>query len=77
MGVGFTIALVALGSVREILGMGSIFGISLFGPNFEPWIIMILPPGGFIMLGLLLLVFNAVKEFRAGRERKAMERGAA
>lgn len=77
MGVGFTIALVALGSVREILGMGSIFGVSLFGPNFEPWIIMILPPGGFIMLGLLLLVFNAVKEFRSGRGRGTTGREAA
>lgn len=77
MGIGFTIALVALGSVREILGMGSIFGVSLFGPNFEPWIIMILPPGGFIMLGLLLLVFNAVKEFRSGRGREATGREAA
>lgn len=77
MGIGFTIALVALGSVREILGMGSIFGVSLFGPNFEPWIIMILPPGGFIMLGLLLLVFNAVKEFRSGRGRGTTGREAA
>jgi electron transport complex protein RnfE len=64
MGFGFAIALVALGSVREILGMGSLFGVSLFGPNFEPWVIMILPPGGFLMLGLLLLFFAAVKEWR-------------
>jgi len=73
MGGGFALALFMLGSVREVLGNGSFFGISLFGPNFEPWVVMILPPGGFIMLGLLLLVFAAVKESRlkaAGREER-------
>jgi electron transport complex protein RnfE len=51
-----------LGSVREILGEGKFFGIDLFGPNFEPWVIMVLPPGGFLTLGLLLLFFNWVGE---------------
>jgi electron transport complex protein RnfE len=58
MASGFVIALFSLGAVREILGNGSIFGISLFGENFEPWIIMILPPGGFLTLGVILLFFN-------------------
>jgi Na+-translocating ferredoxin:NAD+ oxidoreductase subunit E len=58
-GTGFTIALVALGSVREVLGNGSFLGVPLFGPGFEPWIIMILPPGGFFTLGLLLLALGA------------------
>lgn len=62
MAGGFLFALLALGSVREILGNGSLFNISLFGPHFEPWIIMILPPGGFLTLGLLLLFFNWIKE---------------
>ena len=62
MGIGFLFALLALGSVREILGVGSLFGVNLFGPNFEPWVIMILPPGGFLTLGLLLLFFNWLKE---------------
>jgi len=74
MGFGFGIALLSLGSVREILGMGSLFGISLFGPHFEPWVIMILPPGGFLMLGLLLLVFAAFKE---GRQKLAEKLGRA
>ncbi|MDH3355173.1 MAG: electron transport complex subunit RsxE [Chromatiales bacterium] len=64
---GFMFALLALGSVREILGEGKIFGIPLFGDNFEPWIIMILPPGGFITLGLILLFFNWVTARRAAR----------
>ncbi|MEW7979558.1 MAG: RnfABCDGE type electron transport complex subunit E [gamma proteobacterium symbiont of Phacoides pectinatus] len=58
MSAGFMFALLALGGVREILGNGSLFGVDLFGPGFEPWVIMILPPGGFITLGLLLLLFN-------------------
>jgi len=62
MAGGFMVALFALGSVREILGVGQLFGISLFGPNYEPWVIMILPPGGFITLGVLLLLFNWVGE---------------
>ena len=64
MAVGFTIALVMLGGVREILGSGSLFDVDLFGPRFEPWVIMILPPGGFLMLGLLLLIFAVAKEQR-------------
>jgi electron transport complex protein RnfE len=58
MAFGFFIALFSLGAIREILGNGSLFGVSLFGENFEPWIIMILPPGGFLTLGAILLFFN-------------------
>ena len=57
MGVGFTIGLLALGSVREVLGAGTLFGVSLFGANFQPWVIMVLPPGGFFVLGAWLLFF--------------------
>lgn len=62
MAGGFMIALFSLGAVREILGEGKLFGFDLFGSNFEPWVIMILPPGGFITLGLILLFFNWVTE---------------
>lgn len=65
MGLGFTLSLLALGSVREILGVGALFGHDLFGPQFEPWVIMLLPPGGFLTLGLLLLLFSWLKERRA------------
>jgi electron transport complex protein RnfE len=57
MGVGFTIGLLALGVVREILGAGTLFGVSLFGAGFQPWVIMVLPPGGFFVLGAWLLFF--------------------
>jgi electron transport complex protein RnfE len=64
MAGGFSFALLLLGGIREILGSGSLFGLSLFGPNFEPWVIMILPPGGFLTLGLLLAVFAHAKQRR-------------
>ena len=58
MATGFVVALLSLGAVREILGDGALFGVKLFSENFEPWIIMILPPGGFLTLGVILLFFN-------------------
>ena len=54
-GTGFMVALLLMGGVREVLGNGTFVGMPLFGNAFEPWIVMILPPGGFFTLGLLLL----------------------
>lgn len=65
MGTGFTIGLLAIGSVREIFGAGALFGISLFGEQFQPWVVMLLPPGGFFVLGGWLLLFS----FLARRKR--------
>lgn len=61
MGTGFTIALLCLGTVRELLGAGSILGFQVFSSNFEPWVVMILPPGGFFVLGAWLLLFDYLK----------------
>ena len=55
MGFGFLIALLMMGGVRELLGSGTLLGIPVFGPRFEPWVIFALPPGGFLTLGLWLL----------------------
>jgi electron transport complex protein RnfE len=65
-GAGFLIALVMMGAVREVLGNGSFLGHPLFGAGFEPWIIMILPPGGFLTLGSILLAFGWWKERTRG-----------
>lgn len=70
MGTGFTLALLCLGSVRELLGSGSLLGYSVFGAQFEPWVVMILPPGGFFVLGAWLLLFNWLKERKAKAEVK-------
>ena len=56
--VGFTLALFVLGAVREVLGTGALFGLPLFGVNYQPLLLLILPPGAFIALGLLLAAMN-------------------
>lgn len=55
MGVGFMLALLAMGAIRELLGSGALLGFDVMGPRFEPWVIMVLPPGGFLTLGLIML----------------------
>jgi electron transport complex protein RnfE len=64
MGVGYTISLIILGSIREIIGMGTIFGVTVFGEGYLPFIVMILPPGAFISLGLLLGIMNRIEAIR-------------
>lgn len=68
MGLGYTIALLVLSILREILGAGSIFDIQLFGPSFEPALIFIMPPGAFILLGILIAVFNSIRNKKASKE---------
>jgi len=65
MGAGFTVALLCLGTVRELLGAGTILGFQVFSVDFEPWVVMILPPGGFFVLGGWLLLFEYLKQRRA------------
>ena len=60
MGLGFTFALCILSSIREILGNGTIAGVSLFGENYEPMIMMILPAGGFLTLGCVIALFQKI-----------------
>ena len=66
-GFGFLIAMVMMGGIREILGNGSFLGFSLFGPNFEPWVIFILPPGGFFTLGFILLTMGWWEKRKRGK----------
>lgn len=63
MGIGFTLALVALASIRELLGSGTIFGIQILsvvekGGGFQPWVIMLLPAGAFLTLGTMIGISN-------------------
>jgi electron transport complex protein RnfE len=67
MGAGYVASLLIIGSVREILGSGTLLGFRVLGDWFEPWVIMILPPGAFITLGILIAVAIQV-------ERKAKQR---
>jgi len=59
-GTGFTLALFAMGTIRELMGNGSFLGYSVLGSQFEPWVIFVLPSGGFFTLAILLLLVNAI-----------------
>lgn len=64
MSIGFTIVLVAMGAIREILGNGSFLGVNVMGGSFEPWVVMVLPPGGFLTLGVIMLAMGWWRERR-------------
>lgn len=68
MGTGFTFALLCLGSMREILGNGSLFGLQLFADSYQHWLVMVLPGGGFFVLGLWVLLFNHIQQRNENRK---------
>jgi H+/Na+-translocating ferredoxin:NAD+ oxidoreductase subunit E len=55
VGLGFTLALLVLGGVREVIGQGTLFGMPLFGAHYSDFLMFILPPGAFIALGFILV----------------------
>lgn len=61
MGLGFTLAITAMGSIRELLGNGSIFNVPVVAENAKTMLLFILPPGAFITYGYLIAIFNRVK----------------
>ncbi len=64
MGAGFALAMVLIGGIRELFGAGSLLGIPVMGDWYNPALIMILPPGGFILIGLLIAAFNLIGEYQ-------------
>lgn len=70
-GTGFTIALLLMGIPREVLGNGTFLGVHVMPRSFEPWVVMMLPPGGFFMIGILLLTANWRDLRVTARERAA------
>jgi len=58
MSVGFTLVLLVLASIREIIGSGSWFGMTIMPASYTSWMVMILPPGAFLTLGLLIAFSN-------------------
>ena len=70
MGFGFILVLVVLGVIREILGSGTIFGVTVMGDWFSPWMVMILPPGAFLTLGVLIAMYSWYNDRQASRAAK-------
>jgi len=64
MGTGFLLVLFVLGGIREILGSGTFLNLTVLGDWFAPWMVMILPPGAFLTLGLLIALSNWINERR-------------
>lgn len=73
MGAGFTVALLWIGVVREILGSGSLFGVALLPDTFQTWTVMVLPSGGFFAMAMWLLLVNWLNERAAEAEKRAQE----
>ncbi len=62
MGLGFTLAITVLASVRELFGAGTLFGIDVMGGGYQPMSILTAPGGGFLTLGVLLIIVNMVRK---------------
>ena len=68
MGLGFTMSLTLLSSVREIIGSGKWFGLQIMPPSYKPMSIIISPSGGFLTLGVLILLVNALVKYLEKRK---------
>lgn len=73
MGLGFTMSLTLLSSVREIIGSGKWFGMQIMPPSYKPMSIIISPSGGFLTLGVLILLVNALVKYLEKRKAARME----
>jgi len=67
MSAGFIMALLILSSIREVLGSGTFLGYRILGDWFEPWVIMVLPPGAFITLGILMAISLQIERKKGER----------
>ena len=62
MGIGFIVVITALGALREMFGNGTVFEVSLFGENYQPALLFIMPPGGFLTIGFLMALKNRLSK---------------
>lgn len=69
MGCGFTLAMLIIGTLRELIGNGSILGIDVLGHAYQPALIMILPPGAFLLIGYLIGAFKILNEYLEKRQK--------
>ncbi|MGI6315676.1 MAG: electron transport complex subunit RsxE [Christensenellales bacterium] len=62
MGLGFSLSLTVIAMVRELLGAGTLFGLQIFGSGYSPALVMVMAPGAFITLGLLMGLLNLLSK---------------
>ena len=74
MGLGFTAAITVIGCIRELFGSGSLFGLRIMGASYQPMLILVLAPGGFIVFGLVLGIANII--IRRAEAKKAEKEAA-
>ena len=76
MGCGFTLAMLIISVIRELVGAGTILGMPVFGEGYEPMLMMVLPPGAFILIGYLVAAtktWNKRVEEKKAQEARRME----
>ncbi|MFH1062634.1 MAG: electron transport complex subunit E [Candidatus Omnitrophota bacterium] len=73
MGIGFTLAAGGIGAIREILGSGKLLGIPILGANYNPITVMILAPGAFITIGVIMAIINKLNVLKQKKEVKAAD----
>lgn len=61
-GIGYTFALLVIAAVRELLGFGSLFNVNILGPNWTSWVIMIMAPGAFLVLGVFIWIVRSLQK---------------
>jgi electron transport complex protein RnfE len=67
MGLGYTWAITLISMIRELMGEGTLFGYQVMGESFTPWVSAILPPGAFIVMGILVGLINIINREIAKR----------
>ncbi|MDL2281189.1 electron transport complex subunit E [Selenomonadales bacterium OttesenSCG-928-I06] len=73
MGIGFMIAMLLIGSIRELFGSGTLAGISVMPDMYNPALIMILPPGAFLLIGILIGMFNLIGQYQDKAKEEKMQ----
>ncbi|MBD3373373.1 MAG: electron transport complex subunit RsxE [Candidatus Coatesbacteria bacterium] len=76
VGLGYAMSLLIIAVFRELLGFGTIAGLRVFGPGFEPWVIMVMAPGAFFMLGSYIWVIRTIQDRQAKRKVEKKRRAA-
>ena len=74
MGLGFTFAITLLSCIREVIGNGTLFGLTVMPASYQPMAIMLQVPGGFVTLGLLLVAVNGLRKL--GQKKPAKKEAA-